>query len=136
MNIFPIRSVRIGHHKYIHNLRPDSWFTNHSDRHRKDGAGAFWDSWDAAAKTDPKAAEVLRRYYTRPEFELFDLKNDPSELINLADAPKHQKRLRKLRSELTRWTQSQGDDLQPHREPYPRSKPIPDIPAPKKRRKK
>ena len=54
MNIFPIRSVRIDNYKYIHNLRPDAWFTNHSDRHRKDGAGAFWDSWDAAARRGTK----------------------------------------------------------------------------------
>ncbi|MEM7015515.1 MAG: sulfatase, partial [Verrucomicrobiota bacterium] len=38
MNIFPIRSVRVGKFKYIHNLRPDAYHTNHSDRHRKDGA--------------------------------------------------------------------------------------------------
>ena len=36
MNIFPIRSVRIGKYKYIHNLRADSYFTNHSDRLRKE----------------------------------------------------------------------------------------------------
>ncbi|MEM1294673.1 MAG: sulfatase, partial [Verrucomicrobiota bacterium] len=66
MNIFPIRSVRVGNLKYIHNLQPDAWFTNHSDRHRKDGAGAFWDSWDAAAESDPEAQAVLGAYYTRP----------------------------------------------------------------------
>jgi len=93
MNIFPIRSVRVGNFKYIHNLRPDAWFTNHSDRHRKDGAGAFWDSWDAAAERDTNAARVLERYYTRPEFELFDLVDDPLELNNLANDPKHRTRI-------------------------------------------
>lgn len=139
MNIFPIRSVRFGNYKYIHNLRPDAWFTNHSDRHRKDGAGAFWDSWDAAAKHDPKAAQVLKRYYTRSEFELFDLVNDPLELKNLADDPKQQQRIAALRASLSKWTKAQGDELQPHREIYPRSNPIPEIAVPKakkKRRKK
>ena len=50
MNIFPMRSVRTDKFKYIHNLRPDAYHTNHSDRLRKDGAGAYWDSWDQAAK--------------------------------------------------------------------------------------
>ncbi|MGB0578404.1 MAG: sulfatase family protein [Limisphaerales bacterium] len=138
MNIFPIRSVRIGRYKYIHNLRPDAWFTNHSDRHRKDGAGAFWDSWDAAAKKSKSAAEVLNRYYTRPEYEFFDLEKDPLELNNLAADPASAKRIAPLRAALAAWTESQGDDLQTHREPYLRSQPIPhfDPSKPKKRRKK
>lgn len=41
MNIYPIRSVRIGKYKYIHNLRPDTYHTNHSDRLRSDGRGAY-----------------------------------------------------------------------------------------------
>lgn len=136
MNIFPIRSVRIGQYKYIHNLRPDAWFTNHSDRHRKDGAGAFWDSWDAAARNDKTAAEVVRRYYTRPEFEFFDLETDPLELNNLADNPEFASRIASMRSELEAWTKSQGDELEIHREPYLRSKPIPQFDPPKPRRKK
>jgi len=136
MNIFPIRAMRMGKYKYIHNLRPDAWFTNHSDRHRKDGAGAFWDSWDAAAKMNKAAAEVVHRYYTRPEFEFFDLEKDPLELTNLAGNPKVTKRIRAMRAELAAWTKLQGDDLKPHREPYLRSQPIPhfDPPKPKPRR--
>ena len=66
MNVFPIRSVRMGKYKYIHNLRPDAYHTNHSDRLRSDGRGAYWYSWYDAAKTDPKAAEIVKRYHTRP----------------------------------------------------------------------
>ena len=133
MNVFPIRSVRIGSFKYIHNLRPDAWFTNHSDRHRKDGAGAFWDSWDAAAKKDPKAADIVRRYYTRPEFEFFDRAADPMELHNLVEEPEHQETIVRFRSELAEWTRSQGDTLLPHREPYPRVEPIPNLIDPRKK---
>jgi arylsulfatase A-like enzyme len=136
MNIFPIRSVRHGKFKYIHNLRADAWFTNHSDRYRKDGAGAFWDSWDASAKRDPAAAEVVRRYYTRPDIEFFDLSKDPLELNNLADKPEHQAQLKSMRNELDTWVKSQEDDLLPHRDPYLRSQPIPIIkPTPKRKRK-
>ncbi|MGY8771203.1 MAG: sulfatase family protein [Pirellulales bacterium] len=127
MNIFPIRSVRIDNFKYIHNLRPNAYHTNHSDRLRKDGAGAYWDSWDEAAKTDPKAAEIIKSYYTRPEFELFDLDKDYLELNNLAGNPKYQAKIEQLKAELKNWTTSQGDDLLPHREPYPKLKPLPNL---------
>lgn len=136
MNIFPVRSVRIGRYKFIHNLRPDAWFTNHPDRLRQDGSAGFWDSWDEAAKKDPKAAEILRRYYTRPEFELFDLNADPLEESNLAYDAKHSKRLKEMRAALVEWAKSQGDDLQPHREPYPRSQTIPEVADPALTRRK
>ena len=127
MNIFPIRSVRIGKYKYIHNLRADSYFTNHSDRLRKDGAGAFWDEWDEAAKVDPKAAAIIRDYYTREDFELFDLDEDPSEYNNLAWNPEYRDVMVEMQKELADWAKSQGDDLKAHRDPYLRSEPIPDL---------
>jgi arylsulfatase A-like enzyme len=133
MNIFPIRRVRIGKYKYIHNLRPDAYHTNHSDRKRTDGRGLYWDSWDEVAKTDPKAAAIIKRYYTRPEFELFDLDQDPLELDNLVNNPEYKHELARLRAELSAWTTAQGDELLPHRDPYLTSEPIPKLyPATKK----
>ena len=117
-NIFPIRSVRMGSFKYIHNLLPGAYHTNHSDILRNDGRGAYWVSWDAAAETDSGAAAIIEAYHTRPEFELFDLDKDPLERNNLAYRPEYRNRLASLRSELEAWTKEQGDDLKPHREPY------------------
>lgn len=127
MNIFPIRSVRIGKYKYIHNLRPDAYHTNHSDLLRNDGRGLYWVSWDETAKADPKAAAIIKRYYTRPEFELFDLDKDPLELDNLADNPEYRGKLAQLRDELNAWTTAQGDELLPQFDPYLTSEPIPDL---------
>ena len=50
MNVFPIRSVRIGKFKYIHNLRPDAYHTNHSDRLRSESELAEIASSDGEAK--------------------------------------------------------------------------------------
>jgi N-sulfoglucosamine sulfohydrolase len=125
MNIFPIRSVRIGKYKYIHNLIPNAYHTNHSDRLRKDGAGAFWDSWDAAAKKDPKAAAIIKAYYTRPEEEFFDLENDPEEKNNLINDAEYAVQIQTLKSELAKWVKEQGDDLKPHKQPYLTSSPLP-----------
>jgi arylsulfatase A-like enzyme len=53
IHIYPIRSVRTERFKYIRNIYPDTYHSNHSDTLRNDGAGGYWDSWDEAAKTDP-----------------------------------------------------------------------------------
>ena len=135
MNVFPIRSVRMGKYKYIHNLTPAAYHTNHSDRLRSDGRGAYWHSWYAAAKNDPKAAAIVKRYHIRPEFELFDLEKDPNELRNLAGHPKYKAKLAELKSELKKWTTAQGDDLKPHQDPYPTFAPIPEIIRQSKKRK-
>jgi len=125
-NIYPMRGVRVGNFKYIHNLCPDAYHSNHSDLLRRDGAGAFWDSWDAAAKVDPRAAATIKAYQTRPEFQLFDLDKDPLELNNLAYNPEYRDKLESLKSILAEWTTAQGDDLKPHREPYPLTGSLPD----------
>lgn len=126
-NIYPIRSVREGKFKYIHNLSPDAWHSNHSDLLQKDGAGAYWASWYAAAKTDPEAAAKVNAYHTRPEFELFDLEKDPLELNNLAYNPEYRDIVDAMRATLKKWTTAQGDDLKPHQDPYPLSQPLPDL---------
>ncbi len=125
MNVYPIRAVRTERFKYIRNLRPDCYHSNHSDIHRKDGAGAYWDSWDAAAKNDPKAAAIVAKYYQRPAVEFYDLKEDPIEQNNLAEAPQYQKQIKKMASMLDTWMKAQGDTQQVFREPYLASGPKP-----------
>lgn len=132
MNIFPIRSVRTKDMKYIWNLRPDAYHTNHSNFLRRDGAGFFWHSWEDKAKTDPKAQQIIDAYYVRAPVEVFDLKDDPRERHNVANDPKYSGAMRSLRNDLEAWAESQGDDLQPHQAPYPNGEPVPPNPQPKK----
>lgn len=117
MNVFSMRGVRHGRFKLIRNLRSDAYHTTHANHLRRDGAGAYWDSWDEVAKSDPNAAEIGRRYYTRDEIELFDLEADPKELNNVASYSSHATTLNELRGYLSDWTSAQGDDVQPHRDP-------------------
>ena len=126
MNLYPIRSVRTERFKYIRNLWPECYHSNHSDILRKNGAGAYWDSWDEAAKTDPSAAAIIKRYYQRPAEELYDVINDPDETTNLANDPKYRKELEKLSKMLDKWMEEQGDStpLLP-KESYPLSGPTP-----------
>lgn len=137
MNRYPMRSVRIGNYKYIHNLCPDCWHTNHSDRlGDRDGASRYWPEWYEAAKTDKRAASIVENYHTRPEFELYNLENDKFELNNLVNEESEKKRLNAMKLELKKWTTAQGDELQPHDEPYLRSKPIPTITMNRKKKSK
>lgn len=95
MNVYPIRSVRVGKWKYMLNLHPEFYFTSHIDIMNRVEA---WPSWVEAAKTDSKAAAFLRAYHSRPSEELYDLEADPDEKNNLASNPEHKKKLEELRS--------------------------------------
>lgn len=109
-NVYPIRSVRTTRWKYLRNLHPDWIQSDHSYRFRKDDAGAYWWSWEEAARHDPTAALIVNRYLQRPGEELYDLLADPDELNNLAADPRHADTLLALRGELDAWMQAQGDD--------------------------
>lgn len=127
--VYPIRSVRTSRFKYIRNLLPDCYHTNASDRDRKDGAGAYWDSWDEAAKSDQRAAAIIARYYQRPAVELYDLAKDPTEQNNLAGNPAYQERIDTMSSMLDEWMKEQGDEQTVYGEPYPVSGPVPHLVA-------
>ena len=125
MNVYPIRSVRTKRFKYIRNTHSDSYHSNHSDILRKDGAGAYWDSWDEAAKNDPRAAGVITKYYQRPAVEFFDLEKDPQELVNLAGNPEYKAQIAKMSAMLDDWMKVQGDTVRLDHETYPLSGPTP-----------
>src|SRR5699024_6594216 len=91
-NVYPIRSVRTDRYKYILNLLPDYYHTNHSDLLRNDGRAGYWDSWDRIARKDPEAAEVIRKYYVRPKEEFYDLRRDPTEQQNMIGEERYQDR--------------------------------------------
>ena len=125
MNVYPIRSVRTDRFKYIRNIHPECYHSNHSDILRKDGAGAYWDSWDEAAKTDPRAQAVIAKYYQRPAVEFYDLEKDPGEQHNLAGNPEYKAQIDKMSHMVDEWMEEQGDTLRMQREPYPLSGPTP-----------
>ena len=116
-NIFPIRSIRVRDWKLIHNLHPEFAHTNHSDLDRKPMAGAYWTEWAELAETDEQARKVVERYYRRPEWEFFDVGNDPWEQTNLVDQPQHAERIEALKRRLAAWMQRQGDKQLVHSEP-------------------
>ena len=129
MNRYPLRAVRTRDWKYVRNLDPAAEHHTHIDRAAAGDGRAYWDSWVEAAKTDPGAAAVVRRYHTRPAEELYDLATDPWERKNLAADPAHARRLTALRTDLDVWMKGQGDrGLETERtlpDPRPKKKPKP-----------
>ncbi len=57
---------------------------------------------------DPLPEQILFAE-TRPQEELYDLRNDPQEIRNLAGDPSHQTTLNELRKRLDRWIEETGD---------------------------
>lgn len=118
MNVYPHRCVRTQRFKYILNLHPEFKYTTHIDlAGNRDGKG-FYDTWVEQAKTDPKAAAILKRYHQRPAEELYDTEQDPHEANNLAADPHHVKTLAALRAKLKAWMQSQNDTGEVQGQPH------------------
>ncbi len=108
-NVYPIRAVRTRDWKYIRNLHPEFQYHTYMSRATGPHRPLFWDTWLAAAKTNPVAAAVVNRYIQRPAEELYDLNTDPFELHNLAAEPDQAERLASMRAELDSWMKQQGD---------------------------
>jgi len=123
MNVYPSRAVRDGEWKLIHNLRPELAFTNHSDLHRKPGAGAYWHEWTEMMKSDPKVRNTLMRYFQRPEYELFHVAKDRWELNNLINNPEQKRRVKRMKQRLEEWMAAQGDTRSIFNVPRPLDQP-------------
>jgi len=101
-HFYPRRSVRGAQFKLIHNL----------DAGRPNPI-------PYEGRTNPRNAEVVndaavlayRTHEFPPPFELYDLRSDPHELLNLADDPAHAVTLSELQTLLRQWREEMGDPL-------------------------
>ena len=59
-----------------------------------------WQEWVEKAKTDPAAQAKIDRVVKHPEFELYNIKNDPWELDNLANNPEYAQKVREMHAQL------------------------------------
>ncbi|UCE99899.1 MAG: sulfatase, partial [Planctomycetota bacterium] len=92
---YPMRLVRTRRYKLIWNIAHKLDYPFASD---------LYDSktWQAILKRGDKlyGKRTIEAYIHRPKFELYDLKNDPHEINNLADDPKHANVLEELKQKL------------------------------------
>jgi uncharacterized sulfatase len=111
---YGIRSVRNDSLKYILNLFPENQFenlllVNPSRLPDRLSYLKFMVSWRQAAEHDNKAKYIFDRYRQRSNIELYNIANDPYELVNLALDPDYGYIMNQLHKKLMNWMDSQGD---------------------------
>ncbi|WP_222930311.1 sulfatase family protein [Larkinella punicea] len=101
---YPMRTIVTRHYKLIWNIAHPLEFPYASD---------LWDSatWQAFLKSGQTTFGVreVKDYKHRPAFELYDLTQDPQELVNLANDPKHKPVFDKLLTTLKESQRKTGD---------------------------
>ncbi|MEK6480265.1 sulfatase [Catalinimonas sp. 4WD22] len=113
---YGIRSVRNDSLKYIVNLFPENRFENallmNPEEWSPTRVSYLWwmNSWRNEAADDKRAKMILERYQHRPAIELYNIRNDPYELVNLAYDPTYQEAMNALDDKLADWMQAQADE--------------------------
>ena len=102
-----VRAVNDGRYSYIRNFM---WHLTYAlDVNYMNQMPTMQEMRRLNAAGKLKGAETLYFLPTRPADELYDLKNDPHEVNNLAGNPKYKEVLRRMRQELSRWMREIGD---------------------------
>ena len=106
-NYYPQRTVRDERYKLIQNLMPNEINPGYAVTNER-----FFQNLEAVITAAPEAVRgAYRRMQKPPEFELYDLKADPNEWVNLAQKPEHTNTRARLQKELQRWRQATNDPL-------------------------
>ncbi|XP_058453411.1 N-sulphoglucosamine sulphohydrolase [Malaya genurostris] len=104
---YPMRAIRTKRFKLIHNLNHQLPFPIDQDFYV---SPTFQDMLNRSlAKQDLRWYKTLTEYYNRPEWELFDLKLDPTERRNLAGKVVTKEIFEKLRARLQKWQTATND---------------------------
>ena len=106
---YPRRSVRDKQFKLIHNINyteenPHVGFYNGRKGHFVAGTNL-----EETATLEADMAEVYRIWRNPPQFELYDLANDPNEFKNLSDKPEYKHELERLKKVLKQWQEETND---------------------------
>ncbi len=102
-----IRTVRDSQYRYIRNYYPDLPYAQHILYMDEMKTMQAWRKGFA----DGKLVGPQKLFFSdkKPKEELYDSEADPFELNNLADDPKHAKKLKELRERLDQWEKETKD---------------------------
>jgi N-sulfoglucosamine sulfohydrolase len=112
---YPIRAIRTPDYLYIWNVKPDRWPAG--DPTGSGDPDGYHDIDASPTKTyllTNKDNKKVKKYFElavakRPEEELYDIKNDPACINNLADVPEFKVIAKTLRTELEQALTEQSD---------------------------
>ncbi|MEO1013483.1 MAG: sulfatase atsG, partial [Bacteroidota bacterium] len=101
---YPVRSIRDMKFKYIRNLSSSEPFYNLVTTRES----SLFIDWMRHAPDSMR--QLVAKYKFRPAEELYDIANDPFEMVNLATDPEYESIKQRLQKELGSWMKSQGDE--------------------------
>jgi N-sulfoglucosamine sulfohydrolase len=108
------RMVRTKDFLYVHNARPN--LTNCGPADSKQSATqASLNLLRDKGRLSPAQADIF--ISPRPADELYDVKSDPEQLLNLASVPQYRDKLMELKSMLLKWQSDTGDTTPDHLTP-------------------
>ena len=107
-----VRCVRTETMKLIRNFEPDTPYMlgprkESAYKHKQYPVHTLMKVMNERGLLSPKQSAFLTE--SRPEYELYDLSNDPSELVNLAKDPRYADKLKELQKRLDDWIVDTGD---------------------------
>ncbi|MBA7645058.1 Ulvan-active sulfatase [subsurface metagenome] len=102
-----IRTIRDKRYRYIRNFTPEVPYAQRIKYMEKMPIMQEWRRLHAEGKLT--GAQKLFFRHPKPPEELYDLNTDPHEVNNLAESPKHQRVLKRMRAELEKWIKDTGD---------------------------
>lgn len=105
---YPIRSVTDGTYHYIRNLDSEKIYIEKHLMSRMP-LNNYWPSWVFESAENEQTLGLVNRYMRRPYKELYNLKTDPNELLNLAEKKDLITIKMELEKELDKWMKAQGD---------------------------
>lgn len=112
---YPVRAIRTPDFLYLRNFRPDRWPAG--DPELVYSVGPFGDCDDSPTKQfilahreDPKYTRYFELCFAkRPAEELYDLRQDPHQLVNVAGRAEYAEVQRRLRTRLEQWMRETSD---------------------------
>ena len=112
---YPVRAIRTADFLYIRNYRPDRWPAGDPELHF--AVGPFGDIDGGPTKSlllGRREDASIRRFFSlatgkRPAQELYDLRKDPDQLVNVAGTAAYADVLQRLRRDLETWQRSTDD---------------------------
>ena len=106
---YPGRAVRDSRFKLVHNLLPDRKNPVYDIYLVKQRPETF--TPEELDNVPQHVQEAYRIFRQPPEFELYDLNNDPWEFHNLAEDPRYAEQLNHLKKRLAKWQVETNDPL-------------------------
>jgi arylsulfatase A-like enzyme len=112
---YPARAIRTMDFLYIRNFRPDRWPAGDPELYF--AVGPFGDcdgsptkDWFLLHKSEPGIARLFHlAFEKRSAEELYDIRKDPYQMINVAGQPGYAEPQKRMREQLDRWMKETAD---------------------------